>query len=349
LLLDLLAQMVTPWGFRPIKGDFEWPSHIGDDHTPIELSLTMESASELRLIVEPVADAPSLESNRDAAFDLLAQLSSRFPIAFERLDLVRDIFCPPDPHGPFSVWVAAAVPDKGPPTFKLYLNPSARGANSAPALVREALGRLGLSRAWPVVERSLLRRGADVDTLAYFSLDLERSPEARVKVYARHQNSTPGELEAVARASTSHVPGDVISFLSALAPGATRFDGRAPSTCLTFLGSHDAGAAAATTHFPVNNYATDDRAIEERTRSLLVRLGIDPQPYARAVAAFAKRPLDAGAGMHSYVSFRRYRSEPRVTAYFALEAYEPRAVASAVKMPSAVPSRPPRGPSGMSS
>ncbi|MGD0678242.1 MAG: hypothetical protein ABSC94_22760, partial [Polyangiaceae bacterium] len=175
-----------------------------------------------------------------------------------------------------------------------------------------------------VVNRDLLRRGPTLDELSYLSLDLSPTPEARLKVYARHVHCTAADLEAAASGSASHQPGDVLDFVQIMEPTNRHvFDHRIPSTCYTFVSGSEVRPVAATTHLPVNAYAPDDRAIKLRTERCLRRFGIPTDSYARCVESFANRPLDNEIGLHSYVSYRRHREERRITAYLAVEAYTP--------------------------
>jgi hypothetical protein len=323
----LFSRMVEPWGHRTLTEHPPWPSYVGDDNTPVEFSVTFDATPELRFIVEPLGERPSLVSNQNAALGLLESLASEFDIDLSRFNRVRDLFCPAKPCGRFSVWIAASFSSGRRPEFKIYLNPHSQGSKQAPALLNEAFARLGFPGASPVISRSLLGRGAELDELTYFSLDLSSSPDARVKVYARHARCTVEDLEAAASSSASYRPGDVATFLHTMAPGVEVFGGRAPSTCLTFTSAQGVGPVAATTHFPINDYAPHDGEVAQRVRQCLTHFGIAAAPYCRALDSFADRPLERGIGMHSYVSFRRYGGRGRVTAYLALEAYSPGTVA----------------------
>src|ERR1019366_7599466 len=110
----------------------------------------------------------------------------------------------------------------------------------APALIEEALVRLGFPTAWAYVAQILSRRGPDLDELMYFSLDVSHSSESRLKVYPRHR------------------PGDVARFLEIVAPDVTDvFRGRAPFNCYAFAGGSNRPMAV-TTHFPINGDAAHD-------------------------------------------------------------------------------------------
>lgn len=81
--------------------------------------------------------------------------------------------------------------------------------------------------------------------------------------------------------------------------------------------------ASVTTHFPIKGYAEDDRTVHERVVKCLGQLEIPAADYSRTISSYANRRLDAAIGLHSYVSFRRERSGPRLTVYLACEAYCP--------------------------
>jgi DMATS type aromatic prenyltransferase len=323
-IVALYAKLVDPWGHRPLGERPPWPSYVGDDQTPVEFSVTFAKKPELRILLEPLGRNPSLISNRDAALTLVRSLRGDFAIDLKRFDRIQDLYCPPDPCGAFSIWLAVGFSADQAPDFKIYLNPRCRGQSLAPALVEETLVRLGFPKAWPVIARRLLRRGPELDELNYLSLDLSPSHEARLKVYARHFACTIDDLEEVAGAARDHRPGDVREFLGLVAPrpGNDVLDGRAPCTCYTFVGGTDQPLAA-TTHFPINSYAETDSAVAQRVVSAFDRFGVSTDCYARAAMGFARRPLETGIGMHSYVSFRRYRDEVRFTTYLAVEAYRP--------------------------
>src|SRR5882724_3499451 len=143
---------------------------------------------------------------------LLSSFSNEQALHLGRLHRIQDLFFPRADDAVFSAWVAVEVSAHGAPAFRIYLNPEANGRTLAPNLVEEALVRLGFGSAWPVIGRTLLRRGPELDELKYFSLDLSSSPEARVKVYARHRNATVEDLELAALGCPTQQHGDVTQF-----------------------------------------------------------------------------------------------------------------------------------------
>ena len=329
-VVDLFHRLVAPWGAQALERQPRWPSQVGDDHTPFEFSIAFGKSPELRIMVEPIGANPSLRSNRDAAIALMDSLALTFDIDTTRFQRVRDLFVPDDQEGAFAIWIAAGFRADKPPEFKIYLNPESRGRARAPAVIEEALGRLGFHAAWSSVAQVLTRRGPELDELKYFSLDLGRSLQARTKVYARHQMALPVDLERAASAGPSYRAGDIGKFLEMIAPDtAGAFTGRPPFTCYAFLGPDDERPSLVTTHFPVNGYAPHDDAITERVTAALDWLRLPTEPYARAVAAFANRPLASGIGLQSYASYKSDASDPRLTVYLPVEVYSPGTVARA--------------------
>jgi DMATS type aromatic prenyltransferase len=334
----LFRRFLGRWGDLPVGAVPPWPSDVGDDHTPYEWSLAFggPDGPELRLLIEPLGSSPSLISNRDRTIELLEELEREGKIALGRFRAIRDLFLPDDPRGLFSLWLAVSASPRGPLDFKLYLNPECRGPAQAPALVEEALVRLGFARAWGHVAATIARRGPVLDEMKYFSLDLAPTERARVKVYARHHHPTIEEMEAAARGAAGHQAGDIARFLEQLgAPSGTRLAGRPLATCLAFVASSaEPDRPAAVTHyFPVNGYARNDAEIADRVGRVMRECGLDDQLYRRALEAFAPRPLTEQIGLQSYVSLQRRGGKPRVTVYFAPELYRAGTVAQAAPRP----------------
>jgi len=90
-------------------------------------------------------------------------------------------------------------------------------------------------------------------------------------------------------------------------------------TCLSFV-EGSARPQIATVHFPVRPYAGHDGAVRERVLRYLHPEGV--ATYERAIAAFARRPLAAGVGMHSYVSLRINKGRKRLTVYLVSELFK---------------------------
>src|SRR5882762_649431 len=65
--LEILQRLMAPWGEAAVAEGPRWPSAVGDDHTPYELSLALGASPEVRVLVEPLGREPSPQANRLAA------------------------------------------------------------------------------------------------------------------------------------------------------------------------------------------------------------------------------------------------------------------------------------------
>jgi DMATS type aromatic prenyltransferase len=317
--IEMCETLLGPTGHRPIGSSPLWRSGISDDHTPVELSIGFDGTrADPRFLVESLGAAPTLQASWEAGRATSERLRDRYGAALERLSLVEDVFLPRNPEAHFAMWHAAWLRPGRAPLFKVYLNPAADGPERAPALVREALKRLDFGRAWGCLEAVLARRPS-LDQLVYFSLDLDDSAEARVKVYVAHPGATESDIEPLLALSAAHAPGDGERFCRAMTGMAGPYNARPLLTCYAFTGRDDTRPASVTLHVPIRSYVADDRVALERISSYLGDgLGAT---YRRVVEAVAHRPLEAGVGLQTYASFRGERGARRATAYLALEAY----------------------------
>lgn len=332
---DLLGTSAT----RRAGGIPAYASDVVDDHTPFEMSIAIGGAEpELRVLVETVRGDSSLAARWDAARAIGERLRDRHGADLRRLDQIVDLFEPRSEDGTFALWYAASFRPGSPPAWKSYFDLRARGGEHARAVLEEALDRLGLGAAYPRVMREAAGRDL-LDELMYFSLDLEAHDSARVKVYFRHHRATAADLERVVGGAGSAEAGEIRAFCAALLGHDGPYLPRPPVSCWSFsAGSEPTGA---TVYAPIAYYVRDDGEARARVRSWLDRAGIEPTGYERAIAAFARRPLEAGVGMHSYVSYKRDRGVPKLTAYLAPEAYRTFPPGSLEKREMPAPRRPP--------
>lgn len=318
-----------------------YASDVVDDHTPYEMSVALGGASsEIRLLVETLDRDPSVAGRWAAARAAGAWLRDEYGADLTRLDQIADLFEPKTTDGLLALWHAISFRAAASPDVKVYLDLRARGAALAPAVLEEALGRLGLAAVYPRVMREGCRRGAGLDELVYFSLDLSSHASARIKVYFRHHQATAEDAERVVGAFVE--PGEIRSFCNAILGGEGPYVPRPLVSCWSF--SKGAEPSGGTLYAPVAYYVRDDREARDRVRDWLARRAMDVHRYDRCLEAFARRPLDAGVGMHSYVSFKRDAGVPKVTCYLAPEAYATFAPASLATRPLAPPRRPTTAP-----
>jgi DMATS type aromatic prenyltransferase len=320
-VVDTFRELVAPWADRSVGLSSPWRSEIADDHTPIELSVTFaDGEPQVRILFEPQGAEPTLSSYREAALALHRSLAQRFDVDLSRFELVRELFLPERAEGAFALWSSVVFSRGKPPSFKAYFNPQAAGRHQAPALVEEALCRLGLRRAWPAVARYATCRGPRLDELKYFSLDLSRDEHARVKVYVQHHGVSAAELEHACLGSAEMCRGQALAFVRAMRGGDEAMRVRSPFTCHAFVAERDERAAAVTVYVPVAAYARDDDAIRARVADYLASARLDPQTYETMLRGYADRPLSDGIGLQSWVALRRYQGSTRITVYLATEA-----------------------------
>lgn len=318
----LFQELLATSGVNVAGAAPAWRSDVCDDHTPFEFSVAVGGASqELRVLVESREGGLGIDGNRRWGLRVNQWLRETRGLRLERFEQLRDLFLPDDAQGVFSIWHAVSFWPGRAPEFKCYLNLEAQGAARAPQLAAEALERLGFGRAWPLVMRTLLRRGPELDRLMYFSLDLSPTTAPRVKLYARHYAATTDELELAASGARGHQPGRLTEFCRVLSGGDGPYLDKGPVSCLGFLDSELERPSASTIYFPIAAYAPNDRVARNRIASYLVLHELPLAPYVGPLEAFANRRLEDGIGMQSYASLRWSGDRPRVTVYFSPEAY----------------------------
>lgn len=313
-------QLLTPWGEALLGERSGWVSDIGDDHSPIEFSVAIvDGQPEVRVLMEAQAEEPTIAAYRRAGLAFNKRLETEFGADLRRLRLVEDVFLPEDMRGAFAVWNAVCFSPGQAPTFKVYLNPQARGIELAHALTEKALVSLGFDRAFGALGCKATRRGPQLDEIKYFALDLCASREARVKVYVHHHRATAEHLEVACSAARDHVPGEAREFTRAMTLGTRLLAHRSPFTCSSFVTAGDERPAAVTLYIPVCAYARDDSVIRGRVEGYLRSRGVDSSLYGRILDNFAHRSLDAGVGMQSWVALRHGNRGPRITIYLSTE------------------------------
>lgn len=337
-ILGTFRELVSPWASQRIVGaPSQWASDISDDNTPIELSVAIaEARVDVRVLFEAQAADPTLSAYRRAALEFHERLEREFGADLGRYRKIVDLFAPEGMGGPFAIWNSAVFSRGAPTAFKSYFNPQAHGPSEASALVEAALGRLGFKNAWTTLSRTAARRGPHLDELKYFALDLADDRRARVKVYVRHHDATPDDLEAACSGQRDYVPGEGLAFTRAMRGGDERLSARATFTCSAFVEGDDERPSATTLYVPVCAYAETDAAVRERVLRYLVEQNIAPQAYDRIVRGYTNRPLEDGVGMQSWMALQRHGGQPRVTVYLATEASK---VFAPGTVPAASPSR----------
>ncbi|MBV9843652.1 MAG: tryptophan dimethylallyltransferase [Kutzneria sp.] len=317
----LLAELLGSATDHRLSGPPPWSTHIADDHTPVEYSVSFEDkkAPTLRVMVETIAPVPGIGTNTAAAEQLLSSLAVRFGLCLDRFDRIRDLFLN-NPRGRFGLWFSAIFRPGSPPRFKAYFDPEAAGPDMAPALVSEALSRLGLHQAYALVADHALRR-AGQDRLSFFSLDLHRDAASRVKVYVSHDDAGVRSALLAAAAVPSANPDLVRAFCALLGEGISVFGGRPLISSYTFTEANAAAPATYSLYLPIRAFVPDDQTARDRVRALLDRHGIDRSVFDRALAEVSDRELRDGVGLIPHVALRTGTVRPGITVYLSAEAY----------------------------
>jgi DMATS type aromatic prenyltransferase len=319
-IIEIFRSITTSWGNKAV-GDTTWQSDVSDDAAPFEFSIALDPDNlELRVLVEAQGSEATLQSNWQAGLELNQYLAANYQVNLDRFNQIADLYTPTNSAAKFSIWHAVCFyPDQA-PAFKLYLNPQSQSKSRSAAIVEESLVRLGFTHAWPTLAETSAQRGPDKDEFVYFALDLATHPQARVKVYLRHHDATPVELESALSAARNYVSGDAIEFCQAMAPGQSSFAAKSAITCFSLIAGDDDTPSNGTLYLPISNYATDDRIVCDRIDLYFLQHGLPVSKYQSAIQSLAARSLESGIGMHSYVSFRRDRQQRRVSIYLNPEA-----------------------------
>jgi DMATS type aromatic prenyltransferase len=295
-----------------------WSSDITDDGTPFEFSVAFhEGRTDLRMLVEPQAPPNDLCSNWGAGLDLNDSLTRAGEAGESAFRQVSELFAPTaESSGHFSLWHAVVIAEDGSALFKVYVNPRIHGVERAPLLVREALQRLGRDDVWQFLAPRLDDPATE---LRYFSLDLDESREARIKVYVGRSDSA-AEIARLTDGASNLRPGDAEDWITHLTGRPGSFDVRPILACFAFNGRGT--CPSVTVHVPVRCYLTSDAEAYSRIRKFLSEQ--DAAVFARILSTMSPCPLRENRGLITYASLRREPSgELRVTMYLAPQAYSP--------------------------
>lgn len=322
--LEVVRQMVNPWGTWKIETKPHWHSDACADGSPLEFSMAIDGGPpELRFLVESLSTTHTLGGMQAAARTLTHELQQAYGLATHRLEQVEELFFPRDPKGLTAMMHAVILRPGKAPDFKIYLNPMAHGIDHAPEVLKEAFVKLGFDRAWNSVE-TFCRRGFDLDRIVYLSLDLLSTPHARVKVYIRQYEATAVEIDDVMAVAPGHVRGHVESFCTDVSGHAGRFDKQAMGACLTYVEEDDERPINATFYVPLWTYADNDEVTRQRIHAALAKRGLPTATYEKGLRSVARRPLDVANGIHTYCSVKLVGGKPRITTYWSPELYSSR-------------------------
>ncbi|MGW6907742.1 tryptophan dimethylallyltransferase family protein [Streptomyces sp. NPDC054940] len=319
----VLSDLLGPAAARPLADPPPSPSFVSDDHTPVEFSLTFPAGGDpvLRVLVDPGCAALAMPDNARTAWAAVGRLAAQWGFRLDELTRVSDLFLPPVPHGPLSLWSAMELRPSGPPGLKLYLNAGSRGAERGMETVDEAMTRLGHGQAFEPLRCYLKPRFPERATFMFFALDVGPWAEPRVKVYVVHHHATADDAADAARLVPGACP-DRVAELCRRIGGDEPFSRLPLISCYSFTGADADRATGHSIHVPVRAYVRDDRAARDHAVRLLGQYGVHSAPLDRALAALTARRLSAGVGLISYLSLVQAGGQaPRITAYLSAEAY----------------------------
>jgi DMATS type aromatic prenyltransferase len=322
--LKLLCDAVGSAATTPLSGGPVWTSDVADDHTPIEFSVAFNQRGRptLRLLAETQADRPGAAANLAAGYAFVDAQYGRPGFRTHRLDGMRDLFTSERPQGHFGLWHSLVFRPGDDAEFKVYLNPEMHGIGQSPAVVAEAMHRLGLTEAYHAIVTDGLRPGelGRADRLSFFALDLRDDPRARIKLYVSQYHAGARDVVRAARVVDGIDPAEAAELCVTAGGRADGFDGRPLISSFTLAPGHPRPVGYSL-YVPIRSYVNDDEEARDRVATVLLRHGFHVSDLDRAVDAVARRPLDAGVGLLAHVSLRLGRPHPGVSVYLSAEAY----------------------------
>ncbi|GAA4232257.1 hypothetical protein GCM10022254_31650 [Actinomadura meridiana] len=318
-LVAAFHAMTDHWGdARPN----EFPlSDVSPDGSPVEFAVDLDGPTPaLQFAMEPLLPGvPACDPA--AARTLMTTLAGRFGAGAARWSAVADRLLPDKAHGPHVSMYGAEVRRGGPVRFKAWFYLDVEGPDGAPDLLRSALDAMGEGDSWPMVREHVHRPEQDAPFL--LSLDLSDRATARVKVYFRHYAADVDEVAAALKPYPGYEPGEVRAFCATMLDGHQHFADQPPVTCLSLLDARTAKRTAkhvdATLYVPLWTYADHDGQVRQRVHRALAGRPRAMRRYEDVLAEISHRGLDAGTGIHNYISWRPGRPGPRVKLYFSPE------------------------------
>lgn len=294
------------WGDRLIGEKCEYPSFLSRDGFPMEMSVSWrEGRPEVRILFETLGAGATPLAAQEAGRKLTRRLADLPGVDIGRYLLVEELFLSttPEPYRP-TVWHSLAWTPGRPPRYKAYLNPQVRGPDQAHDVVREAMHRLGLGRAWQrVADRQihLVKRGHELE---FFALDLTEGDEARVKVYYRHNYVPRVELDEVARLARRHDPAAAGQIYDIVYPDIDSVVLNEPMTCLAFRTGVDEPDEA-NVYLRLPDAADSDADARDRIAAALDQQGVDPAGWRAVIAGLTHGvDLDQWVGLQELLAVR---------------------------------------------
>ncbi len=312
--LDLLTKSWSLYDART-----KWINNLTGDRCPLEFSLTFKEGKELptvRFLIEPQEKPFTLQSSWKAGMELKEKLKELPNVDVSKLQKVYPIFSPsansqtlPDAET-FVIWYAADL-EEGHSKFKVYLNPRLFGGEIAPELTKKALNILDAEAAWNFLY-PLLNGANSGSRIAFFSVDLVKSEDARIKIYVANKLVNP--IEKQLQKCSYYKQGTASSWIKTLIGKREFFNKRPILVTFNFTPTNE--IPVPTIHIPIDVYVENDSIIIKRLNSFLSPNQIDI--LTRVISCTSKNSLQS-TNFLTYVSFRPTREgKLDITCYLAL-------------------------------
>lgn len=324
-VIEAFELLTEGWGSQPIPGAPGWESDVCSDHSPFEPSIALSPRGNVvRILVEAQGSEPTRASQGEAGRALTQRIGERWGLATQRCEELESLFLDTQspegdaPAGRFGVWHALEFhPSRTTPSVKVYFDLSSWGSALTPALTEEALHRIGFGAAWPVIGELTTRRPEQHDQLAYFSIDVDHSPGARVKLYLRHHGATAEHLDSLFRRAGNYRRESIKEATRALGVGPGPYLARPVVSSFAFNDDSRHEPFSATLYFPLESYVESDAVAMARLLEFGADFDLPTTELEAAIRGLAPRPLEDLHGLTSYVSFREEFNVARSTIYFS--------------------------------
>lgn len=318
----LLRELLGPAAGRPLH-EPPYPCDVADDGTPVEFSIAFDDDGRraLRILGEAGSENPGGREHIAAGKRFLDAVGERFHTRTDRFAAVADLFLTEQPQATWALWFSLILRPGGRPKLKAYFNPQVHGRDDSSELVREGFRRLGLDHAYDPITRHALTRG-ERDWFSFFAIDLDDSPQSRVKLYVSHDEALTADAERAACAVAGADPMRVREFCDVLAGDTHRFDRKPLMSGYSFVDADQSGPGTYSLYLPIRSYVPDDAVARERVGTFLAGKGLATDVLDDAISAVTNRPLYAGVGLLAHVSLRLGHFGSGTTVYLSSEAYQ---------------------------
>ena len=240
------------------------------------------------------------EVRLQAALRAQAHLHELFGVSSARFARISSLFLRADAReGSLLRYCAQLWPATKSPKIAALFDAQALGQLNAPALVEEALSRLGFEKAWQAVSGAM-PRGPELDEVHSLIVQLSSDDGAQVEVRVRHHELTPSILATAATVAPDADPERLAHFLRKVV-GDRVDDGVSADTSLSFIGN-DSTPVSTTLHIAVPGFVTHDGQAHSRVEAALGEQSAKLR--GAAMEAVCGHELAAGVGLSQSLSLQ---------------------------------------------